>query len=105
MIYDMGVRHVFPMHNFDNGFGAAATWMDPIGVGQAVAESRWWVTRDCGDGNGDYGFWIDNFIQSIMLILGFGVGETPAIPVYINGNLEPAYASCNQYGLRPMGRS
>lgn len=103
VIYDMGVRHVFPVHNFDNGFGAAATWMDPIGVGQAVAENRWWVTRDCGDGLGDYGFWIDNFIQSIMLILGFGVGETPAIPVYVNGNLEPAYASCNQYGLQPMG--
>lgn len=103
VIYDMGVRHVFPVHNFDNGFGAAATWMDPIGVGQAVAENRWWVTRDCGNGRGDYGFWIDNAIQSIMLILGFGVGETPAIPVYINGNLEPAYASCNQHGLRPMG--
>ena len=103
VIYDMGVRHVFPVHNFDNGFGAAATWMDPIGVGQAVAEQRWWVTRDCGNGRGDYGFWIDNFIQSIMLILGFGVGETPAIPVYVNGNLEPAYASCNQYGLQPMG--
>ena len=103
VIYDMGVRHVFPVHNFDNAFGAAATWMDPIGVGQAVAENRWWVTRNCGDNLGDYGFWIDNFIQSIMLILGFGVGETPAIPVYTNGNLEPAYASCNQYGLRPMG--
>ncbi len=103
VIHDMGVRHVFPVHNFDNAFGAAATWMDPIGVGQAVAENRWWVTRNCGDDLGDYGFWIDNFIQSIMLILGFGVGETPAIPVYTNGNLEPAYASCNQYGLRPMG--
>lgn len=103
VIYDMGVRQVFPIHNFDNGFGAAATWMDPIGVGQAVAEQRWWVTRDCGDGKGDYGFWLDNAIQSIMLILGFGVGETPAIPFYINGNLSPAYASCNQYGLQPMG--
>jgi len=103
VIYDMGVRHVFPIHNFDNAFGAAATWMDPIGVGQAVAEQRWWVTRDCGTGKGDYGFWIDNFIQSLMLILGFGVGETPAIPEYINGNLEPAYASCNEYGLNGYG--
>ncbi len=48
VIYDMGVRHVFPIHNFDNGFGAAATWMDPISVGQAIAEQRWWVTRNCG---------------------------------------------------------
>lgn len=103
VIYDMGVRQVFPIHNFDNGFGAAATWMDPIGVGQAIAEQRWWVTRDCGDGKGDYGFWIDNAIESIMQILGFGVGETPKIPFYTNGNLSPAYASCNQYGLQPLG--
>jgi microsomal dipeptidase-like Zn-dependent dipeptidase len=103
VIYDMGVRHVFPIHNFDNAFGAAATWMDPIGVGQAVAEQRWWVTRDCGDGLGDYGFWIDNFIQNIMLHLGFGLFEVPPVPVYTNGNLSPAYASCNEFGLRPMG--
>ena len=37
---------------------------------------------------GDYGFWIDNAIQSIMLLLGFGVGETPPLPFYINGNLN-----------------
>ena len=28
----LGVRHIFPVHNFDNGFGAAATWMDRIEV-------------------------------------------------------------------------
>ena len=96
VIYDMGVRHVFPIHNFDNGFGAAATWMDAIGVGQAVAEQRWWVTRDCGAGNGNYGFWLDNFIQAIMSVLGFGIGDTPPIPAYTNGNLSPADASCNE---------
>lgn len=104
VIHDMGVRHVFPVHNFDNGFGAAATWMDPIGVGQAVAEQRWWVARNCGDGLGDYGFWLDNGIQSIMLLLGFGVFEVPPVPFYVNGNLSPAHASCNEYGLQPMGR-
>ena len=105
VIYDMGVRHIFPVHNFDNGFGAAATWMDPIGVGQAIAEQRWWEVRDCGNGLGEYGFWIDNAIQFLMTILGFGVAETPAIPFYINGNLSPAYASCNTRGLRAAGGS
>lgn len=103
VLYDIGVRHIFPVHNFDNGFGAAATWMDPIAVGQAVTEQRWWVPRDCGVGNGDYAYWIDNFLGSLMLILGFGVGETPAIPDYINGNLTPSYASCNAFGLRAPG--
>jgi microsomal dipeptidase-like Zn-dependent dipeptidase len=103
IIYDMGVRQVFPIHNFDNAFGGSATWMDPIGVGQAIAEQRWWVTRDCGAGHGDYGFWLDNAVQSIMLLFGFGVFEVPPIPVYTNGNLSPDYASCNEYGLTSRG--
>jgi microsomal dipeptidase-like Zn-dependent dipeptidase len=103
LIYDMGVRHVFPIHDLDNGFGAAATWMDPIGVGQAVSEGRWWEVRDCGDGKGDYGFWIDNALQFLMSILGFGIGEVPPLPAYINGNLSPAYATCNKYGLTTLG--
>ncbi|HEX8031561.1 MAG TPA: PxKF domain-containing protein, partial [Vicinamibacterales bacterium] len=103
VIYEIGVRHVFPVHNFDNGFGAAATWMDPIGVGQAIAEQRWWITRDCGTGNGNYGFWIDNFIQVIMTFLGFGVAEAPEIPLYPSGNLTTTIASCNVYGLQARG--
>ena len=100
VIYDMGVRQVFPIHNFDNGFGAAATWMDPIAVAQAVTEKRWWVTRNCGDGQGDYGFWLDNALYNLMLLLGFGVGESPPVPVYSNAE---GYASCNNFGLRPLG--
>jgi microsomal dipeptidase-like Zn-dependent dipeptidase len=103
VIYDMGVRHVFPIHNFDNAFGGAATWMDPIGVGQAVAEGRWWVLRNCGNGVGDYGFWVDNALEFLMSVLGFGIGIVPPLPPYINGNLDTAYASCNQYGLNTLG--
>jgi len=105
VIYDIGVRHIFPVHNFDNGFGASATWMDAIGVGQAISEQRWWETENCGDGQGDYGFWIDNAMQSIMAMLGFGISETPPIPYYTSGILEPAYASCNTRGLLPSGGS
>jgi microsomal dipeptidase-like Zn-dependent dipeptidase len=77
--------------------------MDPIAVGQAIAEQRWWVVRNCGNGSGDYGFWLDNFMQDVLQFLGFGVAEAPAIPPYINGNLDPAYASCNQFGLQANG--
>ena len=100
VIHSMGVRHVFPIHNFDNNFGAAATWMDPIAVGQAIAQQRWWIVRDCGDARGDYGFWLDNFMQDILQFLGFGVSEAPPVPAYINGNLEPEFASCNALGLK-----
>ncbi|MFT6897950.1 MAG: microsomal dipeptidase-like Zn-dependent dipeptidase [Paraglaciecola sp.] len=107
VIYDLGVRHVFPVHNFDNAFGAAATWQDVIGVGQFVSEGRWWELEDCGNDKGDYGFWIDNALQNIVNIVGFaGLSfDSPPFslqlpPEYINGNLNPGYASCNQRGLR-----
>jgi microsomal dipeptidase-like Zn-dependent dipeptidase len=103
VIYALGVRHVFPIHNFDNAFGGAATWMDPISVGQAVSEGRWWETRDCGTGKGNYGFWLDNVFQTILRNVGFTFVPLPNIPSYTNGNLEPDYASCNVRGLQPLG--
>lgn len=104
VIYDMGVRHVFPVHNFDNGFGAAATWMDAIGVGQVIAEQRWWEVEDCGTFNGGYGFWLDNVLYPLMLLIGFPGAQTPAIPPYVSGNSVPSYATCNRYGLRLDGQ-
>ena len=104
VIYDMGVRQVFPIHNFDNGFGAAATWMDPIGVGQAIAEQRWWVTRDCGTARATTVSGSTTSSRApCFRTSGFGVGETPPIPSYVNGNLKPSTASCNEYGLQPLG--
>ena len=52
--YAKGVRVIFPIHNFDNAFGAPATWQDAIDVGNRVSEGDWWDAEDCpGDG---YGF-------------------------------------------------
>ena len=36
--YGMGVRHIFPIHNFDNAYGTPAAWQDPIDVGNRVSE-------------------------------------------------------------------
>ena len=103
VVYDMGVRHVFPIHNFDNAFGGSASWMDPVSVGQFVAEGRWWVTRDCGVGSGDYGFWLDSAVQVIMLAAGFHLLPVPP-PPFANALLAPDYAVCNEYGLSAQGR-
>ena len=43
--YDKGVRHVFPIHNFDNQFGGPATWQDAINVGNRVAAGHWSTDR------------------------------------------------------------
>ena len=36
--FGIGVRHIFPVHNFDNAFGAPAAWQDAINAGNIVAK-------------------------------------------------------------------
>jgi hypothetical protein len=39
-LYTKGVRHVFPIHNFDNAFGGAATWQTAIAIGNPTGPWR-----------------------------------------------------------------
>ncbi|MBV8072905.1 MAG: hypothetical protein JO270_23585, partial [Acidobacteriaceae bacterium] len=55
--FNMGVRHIFPIHDFDNGYGSTATWQDAINVGNRVAEGDWWHAANCTDPG--YGFSLD----------------------------------------------
>jgi microsomal dipeptidase-like Zn-dependent dipeptidase len=96
--YAKGVRHVFPIHNFDNAFGSPATWQDVIHVGNFGVEERWWELEDCpGEG---YGFkvadgFFTGFANAIMALFGFGqVGAPPT---------NAGDASCNKNGLTEFG--
>jgi microsomal dipeptidase-like Zn-dependent dipeptidase len=98
--YEKGVRHIFPVHNFDNGFGSPAAWQDAINVGNAVSEGRWWDAENClAQG---FGFWLDVVSQAFIDLLGFGGRQLPTLPLYPNGNLSPV-ASCNTKGLSTLG--
>ena len=95
--YAKGVRHIFPVHNFDNAFGSPATWQDAIHIGNRGVEGRWWDAEDCP---GDYGFKLnDGFgttLFNVMISLfGFGIGEIPGP--------HPGDASCNALGLTELG--
>gem|GEM_PF-1769548 len=73
--YDLGVRHIFPVHNFDNAFGGAATWQDSIEVGNRVSEGHWWSTRDCsGEG---YGFSLGTMTQLAVAMLKYNDAIDP----------------------------
>jgi microsomal dipeptidase-like Zn-dependent dipeptidase len=100
-----GIRHVFPIHNFDNAFGATATWGDAINVGQRASMGRWQnapftesasIAADPNDGCEDqgaegYGF---DFHRGLSgFIAGFGFGDLTPIPSW------PAETICNTHGL------
>jgi microsomal dipeptidase-like Zn-dependent dipeptidase len=100
-----GVRHVFPIHNFDNAFGGTATWQDAINVGNAAAEQAWWSAENCVTEG--YGFWLDSFVEGGLtgvaaLLKGVVFPGLP--PVYASG-ARGGQASCNTQGLTPLGQT
>src|SRR5581483_2321579 len=92
--YEKGVRHVFPVHDFDNAFGGAATWQDAIDVGNRAVEGHWWKTEDCSaDG---YGFELGSLTQIVLNLFSFDDLDSPPG--------HPGTASCNSFGLLPLGK-
>jgi microsomal dipeptidase-like Zn-dependent dipeptidase len=117
--YDLGVRHMFPIHNFDNAYGSPATWQDPINVGNMGGEGAWWDTEDCANNpknQAGYGFWLDPFIEEVALGLGFSIlgeptyacgnnadGSAPDKTIQGCTNIISGYSSCNQHGMTTLG--
>jgi microsomal dipeptidase-like Zn-dependent dipeptidase len=96
--YDMGVRHVFPVHNFDNAFGASASWMSTIEIGNRIVEDHWWKIRNCSaEGYGlSLGKPLTGLGQQFIGLLGFGAVTA--------GALHGDFPACNEYGLFPLGK-
>ena len=93
--YGMGVRHIFPIHNFDNAFGAPAAWQDAINVGNYVSEGNFYTATDCS--SQDYGFYLNPTQELLELTLGFNL---PLLPVY----QSPPWATCHSGpGLTSLG--
>jgi microsomal dipeptidase-like Zn-dependent dipeptidase len=94
-----GVRHMFPIHNFDNSFGGTATWQSAIEVGNRFIEGHWYATQDeCADEG--YGFKLGEDGAVMQFIAGlFGFGDLVDVPV------RDEEASCNLFGLFPLGKT
>jgi microsomal dipeptidase-like Zn-dependent dipeptidase len=93
--YNLGVRHLFPIHNFDNAYGTPAAWQDAINVGNYVSEGGFWDAVNCP--NPGYGFYLDPTQEEVELLLGFGQDYYPSYP-------SPPWASChNTPGLTNLG--
>jgi microsomal dipeptidase-like Zn-dependent dipeptidase len=116
-LHDDGIRYVFPIHDFDNAFGATADWSSAIDAGQGVATANpanedgernalYQAAENCPSvpGVGDYGFRLDEGTIEFILLAGFpgnvvpGAALLPQIPDY--GDLE---TTCNPNGLTQPG--
>jgi len=93
--YAMGVRHIFPIHNFDNAFGTPAAWQDAINVGNIVGEGNWWNAVNCIDPG--YGFSLDADTDGLLYAIGFGGKTKPVYPAFSSGSCH------NTPGLTSLG--
>lgn len=97
LYYNMGVRHVFPIHQFDNRFGGAAIFQDALNVGNKVVTDNHFTARDCSP-EYDYNVGPDPLAEIFGLLLGSGGISNQA-------HYDQFAADCNARGLTPTGRT
>ncbi|MEZ4282666.1 MAG: membrane dipeptidase [Myxococcota bacterium] len=86
-----GVRHVFPVHLFQNDFGAPAIYNSLFDVGSYLSTGQRYPTRDCASEG--YGFQLDTSSIASWLTI-FGISFPPG---------APHDADCNVGGLSARG--
>ncbi|MCM2265893.1 MAG: membrane dipeptidase, partial [Desulfuromonadales bacterium] len=120
-LYNIGVRHVYPVHNADNAFGGTALYKDLFDINSAVYnEGQWMLAGACPqNSDGDLGNDIryhsdlrdkiylfqsgvntalDEFDPLTRTLLDLaGIATTPV-------SAAPAGANCNPRGLTELGQ-
>ncbi len=92
--YDLGVRHIHPIHVFDNAFGGAALYDDAFNYGNRIANGVFFTPRDCSaDG---YRYKVAAAGGLAGFIAGFITGN-PATTTFAG--------DCNATGLTSLGQS
>lgn len=93
--YAQGVRHVFPIHQFDNAFGGAALFKNELNAGNIVVTGSHFTVRDCSaDG---YTFNLEETVTDWLNLL---VNGNPLPP---QSTYDQSAADCNARGLTDTG--
>lgn len=92
--YDLGVRHIFPVHVFNNDFAGTAFYMDAFNIGNAITTGSLFESRDCG--REGYNF---QFIGTSALASWLEQFAAFTLTPYDHS------ADCNAKGLTPLGES
>src|SRR5262249_7345247 len=77
------------IHDFDNAYGATATWQDAINAGNRAGEGVFQAAVNCTDAG--YGFAMDAATDALLYAIGFG-GNIAALayPPFPNGSCHSA---------------
>ncbi|MDP1570052.1 MAG: membrane dipeptidase [Vicinamibacterales bacterium] len=95
--YNLGVRHVYPIHQFDNDFGGAAIFRNTLNSGNYLVAGSHFQARDCSAEGYDFNITPDSLVEFISLL---ALGVPPA-----NQAAYDAFAAdCNAIGLTGAGR-
>jgi len=95
--YDLGVRHIFPVHVFNNAFGGAALYNGLFTAGNKKINGEFFTLVDCAD-LGLEGIEYDANLDDVsdQILTSFGVGSFPVYAAAPGGH-------CNVRSLTPLG--
>jgi microsomal dipeptidase-like Zn-dependent dipeptidase len=95
--HGLGVRHIFPVHVFDNAFGGAALYNGLFTVGNKKLNGDFFEVEDCsrlGFEGISYDANLDDLLDQALAL--FSVGAVPGYPSTEGGH-------CNTRSLTPLG--
>lgn len=111
-LYALGVRQMFPIHEFDNAFGGNGIFDGAVlNVGNFLDTGAFWQTYDCPGGENNYADYILREPGAVMTSVP-GLGNDPLTQALIASNpgLAPLYPTganqrqCNRRGLTELGK-
>ncbi len=94
--YDLGVRHVFPIHQYDNAFGGAAIFNDILNSGNRVISGHHFEVRDCSAEG--YTYNVHTNLPTDFLAWVLHGADFPSQTYY-----DQFAADCNALGLSETG--
>ena len=95
--YNLGIRHVFPIHQFDNAFGGAAIFRDELNAGNAVVTGSHFQVRDCSAQGYNYNVNASGLVDFLTWMLH-------GRPFPDQSYYDQFAADCNARGLTDTGR-
>ena len=94
--YDLGVRHAYPIHLFDNDFGGASYYFEAFNPGNRLVAGRFFDSYDCSSLGYEFRGAMSNAQDTLLQFFSNFFGFPLPLP---SGHV----ADCNTRGLTALG--